>query len=130
MDVCKPCGHQVWGEKMFAAIVGNMESARDSGDLYQGSVTDSVSEIKEKSQSASRNEFSNSVESHQKSFTSQHSSSSLFEEAIQTSESISQQQSQEAQNLLDSQSQVQQQVPKLPESSDETLSSDSEIISL
>jgi hypothetical protein len=39
MDVCKRCGIQVWGEKMFNAIVQNMEGARSSGNLYQGSVT-------------------------------------------------------------------------------------------
>ncbi len=39
IDVCKRCGIGVWGEKMFAAIVGNMESAREAGDLNQGSVT-------------------------------------------------------------------------------------------
>ena len=39
IDVCKACGYQVWGEKMFQAIVDNMEDARDAGDLNQGSVT-------------------------------------------------------------------------------------------
>ncbi|HLC31437.1 MAG TPA: hypothetical protein VJK51_02120 [Candidatus Nanoarchaeia archaeon] len=39
MDVCKPCGIGVWGEKMFNAIVQNMENARESGDLNQGSVS-------------------------------------------------------------------------------------------
>jgi hypothetical protein len=39
-DVCRPCGLQVWGENMYNAIVGNMEAARDKGDLYQGSVTE------------------------------------------------------------------------------------------
>lgn len=43
IDVCVRCGVGVWGEKMFAAIVENMESARDSGNLFQGSVTDSTS---------------------------------------------------------------------------------------
>ncbi len=39
-EVCQPCGHRVWGEKMFKAIKGNMEKAREIGDLYQGSVSD------------------------------------------------------------------------------------------
>lgn len=38
VDVCNRCGVGVWGEKMFSAIVANMENARDSGDLFQGSV--------------------------------------------------------------------------------------------
>jgi uncharacterized UBP type Zn finger protein len=40
VDVCTRCGIGVWGEKMFAAIVDNMNDARTKGDLYQGSVTD------------------------------------------------------------------------------------------
>tara|TARA_Y100000310_G_C20694141_1_gene824275 strand:- start:1944 stop:2300 length:357 start_codon:yes stop_codon:yes gene_type:complete len=39
IDFCQNCGVGVWGEKMFAAIVSNMENARDAGDLHQGSVT-------------------------------------------------------------------------------------------
>lgn len=39
VDVCQRCGHGVWGEKMFAAIVANMTTARDNGNLEQGSVT-------------------------------------------------------------------------------------------
>lgn len=38
IDVCIPCGHNVWGEKMFSAIQENMENARNKGDLHQGSV--------------------------------------------------------------------------------------------
>ncbi len=39
IDFCEPCGVGVWGPKMFKTIVQNMESARNAGDLYQGSVT-------------------------------------------------------------------------------------------
>lgn len=39
VDVCRRCGIGVWGEKMFNAIIQNMEGARDAGDLFQGSVT-------------------------------------------------------------------------------------------
>ncbi|MBU0977937.1 MAG: hypothetical protein KKD18_05965 [Nanoarchaeota archaeon] len=41
IDVCQGCGISVWGHKMFAAIVENMQDAREAGNLYQGSVTDS-----------------------------------------------------------------------------------------
>lgn len=33
IDFCENCGKDVWGEKMFNAIVQNMECARDNGDL-------------------------------------------------------------------------------------------------
>ena len=46
VDVCIRCGNQVWGERMFQAIIDNMESARESGDLDQGSITDSFSDPK------------------------------------------------------------------------------------
>jgi len=39
VDVCVRCGHGVWGEKMFSAIIQNMENAREVGDLHQGSVS-------------------------------------------------------------------------------------------
>ena len=38
IDFCEKCGKGVFGDKMFAAIVQNMESARANGDLHQGSV--------------------------------------------------------------------------------------------
>ena len=44
VDVCFPCGIQVWGEKMFQAIIDNMKKARDDGDLYQGSVTEDANQ--------------------------------------------------------------------------------------
>ncbi len=33
IDFCERCGVGVWGEKMFRAIVQNMEDARERGDL-------------------------------------------------------------------------------------------------
>lgn len=38
VDVCDRCGVGVWGERMFRAIIENMECAREKGDLFQGSV--------------------------------------------------------------------------------------------
>ena len=43
IDVCQRCGIKVWGERMFNAIVQNMENARNDGNLFQGSVTDPLS---------------------------------------------------------------------------------------
>jgi hypothetical protein len=39
IDVCQRCGRGVWGDKMFSAIEQNMKNAKDSGNLYQGSVS-------------------------------------------------------------------------------------------
>ncbi len=33
IDFCDRCGKSVWGEKMFNAIVENMENARKNNDL-------------------------------------------------------------------------------------------------
>jgi len=38
IDFCERCGKGVFGEKMFEAIVSNMEEAQDRGDLEQGSL--------------------------------------------------------------------------------------------
>mgnify|MGYP001560263835 FL=1 len=48
VDVCESCGHKVWGEKMFRTIVENMSKAKDVGNLYQGSVTQSFNSVKAK----------------------------------------------------------------------------------
>ena len=42
IDFCRRCGVGVWGEKMFQAIVDSMEKSRNDGDLFQGSVSDSM----------------------------------------------------------------------------------------
>ncbi len=41
IDFCNRCGIGVFGEKMFLTILKNMENARDSGNLNQGSITKS-----------------------------------------------------------------------------------------
>jgi len=33
IDFCERCGKGVWGEKMFNAIIQNMEQAKENGDL-------------------------------------------------------------------------------------------------
>ncbi len=48
VDFCSRCGIGVWGEKMFNAIIKNMEEAREKGDLcatnMNGGVMNPVSE--------------------------------------------------------------------------------------
>lgn len=38
IDFCERCGKNVWGDKMFEAIINNMEDARDRGDLCHSRV--------------------------------------------------------------------------------------------
>lgn len=75
LDVCRRCGIGVWGEQMYNAILENMGAAKESGNLFQGSVTQSP-----KSDSASKS-------SSQKSQTSFGSKSSLVSDAVSTLES-------------------------------------------
>ena len=43
IDFCERCGKGVWGDKMFNAIVENMENARENGDLHLPTFKDSPS---------------------------------------------------------------------------------------
>ena len=38
VDFCERCGKGVWGEKMFKAIIKNMENARANGDLCHAKI--------------------------------------------------------------------------------------------
>jgi len=46
IDFCEKCGIGVWGEKMFNAIVKNMEDAQDKGDINSKGLFISSDEIK------------------------------------------------------------------------------------
>ena len=37
IDFCERCGKRVFGDKMFSAILNNMQEAKQRGDLEQGS---------------------------------------------------------------------------------------------
>jgi len=43
VDFCPKCGKRVWGEKMFNAIIQNMEEARSRGDLVSTNMPETVS---------------------------------------------------------------------------------------
>lgn len=40
VDICDICGHNVWGEKMFATIRFKTEEARDNNDLCHNKTSD------------------------------------------------------------------------------------------
>jgi len=42
VDVCDKCGVGVWGQKMFKAIIDNMNNAKEKGDLMQGLVNEGL----------------------------------------------------------------------------------------
>ncbi len=46
VDVCQICGEGVWGKKMFQAIIDNMGTAKEKGDLFQGSVSENKEDFK------------------------------------------------------------------------------------
>jgi len=45
VDFCSECGKQVWGEKMFNAIIQNMEEARKKGDLVPTNLLETGKEL-------------------------------------------------------------------------------------
>ena len=45
IDFCSRCGKGVWGEKMFNAIIKNMEEARSKGDLVSTNLIGPPKEI-------------------------------------------------------------------------------------
>ena len=49
IDFCERCGKGVWGEKMFNAIVENMENARDNNDLLAPSFNTNLENTKKDS---------------------------------------------------------------------------------
>lgn len=40
LDVCDRCGYKVWGDRMFKAIMDNMNDAKGRGDLPDNNLVD------------------------------------------------------------------------------------------
>lgn len=46
IDFCRKCGIGVWGEKMFNAIVQNMEEAREKDNLCATNLSPETTELR------------------------------------------------------------------------------------
>ncbi len=111
---------------MFSAIIQNMENAREAGDLFQGSVSDSANTILEKSNETTRQpEVPQNPEQKE-----QGTSLSLFEEAMQTQKSISAQQESELENPPQAQALIQESEEQIEEVNQEPIQTSSDSFSL